>query len=131
MDFSPSTWTIIGFKWENSILYCRDFRRSGPMEIPAVIDAANCAIEEAARLRYKKLRMISAMLSKMVIKWLPTWKANNWCTMANLVNPFRMPQPIGSRDATVKLDDLLHINRQNNMVIEFQDNLPMFFNFGR
>lgn len=77
-------------------------RQIGPIELPAVVEAANYVIEEVARLGYKKLRVISPALSMIVVQWLPAWKANNWCKLISLFNPFQPPEPIENRDLIVK-----------------------------
>lgn len=113
------------------ILFNRAFLRIGPIEFRALIEAANYAIEEAARLEYKKLRVISSGLSLHLVDWMPQWKANGWCKLINLFNPLARREPIEHRDIIVKLDDLLRINRQNNMVIEFRDDFAAFAHFLR
>lgn len=78
-------------------------------------------------MEYKKLRVISSGLSSHLVEWLPQWKANGWCKLAVLFNPLARREPIENRDIVIKLDDLLRINRQNNMVIEFEDDFSFAF----
>lgn len=113
--------------WINFLLFNRAFQRIGPIEFLALIEAANCAIEEAVRMEYNKLRVISSGLSSHLVDWLPQWKANGWCKLANLFNPLARREPIENPDIVVKLDDLLRVNRQNNMVIEFKDDFSHAF----